>query len=412
MEHSKKEKLASNKIILLIICFLLFLLYGAFFTLFSANTTAMMEFFGVSEAKLGTVMTLQAVGSLVVTVIIGLFGERINKITGLFVGILLMGLASVLIGLIPTFSQAGGMFMILLIFSLLGGVGYIFIDLLINSVVTDVFQERKQDVLPYVHAFYSMGAMLIPLVANAMVKENQPKTFAAPYLLVGIMSLVLFIFFAIVKKFVTKQTPYEDVQVLKSHAKQNPAEIFKDPKAWMFTLMTLTYMCLHTGITSWLPRFFKIERGMDLSLGNLTITMYFLGILIIRLIVPTIYKKLSIQKFHYISMVVYMITMLLVLLINALPFVIVCALIFIVGLCCGAVLPGFVLLCTDIFPERSASASSTIVFGIVIGSLILPVGLGAMIEGMGYLPAITIFSVGPLLSAVLLLVIEKMKKKA
>ncbi len=371
----------------------------------------MMAFFGVSEAKLGTVMTLQAVGSLVVTIILGLFGERINKISGLFTGILLMGIASVLIGLIPQFSEAGGMFMILLIFSLIGGVGYIFIDLLINSVVTDVFQERKQDFLPYVHAFYSTGAMLIPLVANAMVKESQPKTFAHPYLLVGILSLALVVFFAIFKKSVTKDTPYEDAAVLKSHSKQNPAEIFKDPKAWLFTLMTLSYMCLHTGITSWLPRFFLVERAMDLSQGNLTITMYFLGILVIRLVSPTIYKKLSIQKFHYISMIVYMVIILLVIFIK-MPFVLICILIFIIGLCCGAVLPGFVLLSTDVFPERSASASSTIIFGIVIGSLILPVGLGALIEGIGYLAAIAIFSVGPLISAGILLIIEKMKKMA
>ena len=110
-------------------------------------------------------------------------------------------------------------------------------------------------------------------------------------------------------------------------------------------------------------------------------------------------------------MAVYMVLILIVIFIK-MPFIPICILIFIIGMCCGAVLTGFFLLSTDIFPERSASASSTIIFGTGIASLILPVGLGAMIEGMGYLPAITIFSVGPLVSAVLLLVIEKMRKKA
>jgi len=407
----KKEKFASNRIILLVICFMLFLLYGAFFTLFSTNTTAMMAFFGVSEAKLGTVMTLQAIGSLVITILLGLFGERINKITGLFIGILLMGIASVLIGVIPKFSESDGMFMLLLIFSLLGGIGYIFLDLLNNSVVTEVFQERKQDVLPYIHAAYSTGAMLVPLLANAMVSEAKPSSYAAPYLLLGILSLALFIFFAIVKKFITKNTVYEDVATLKSHTKQNPAEIFKDPKAWLFTLMTLCFMCLHCGIISWLPRFFKVERGMDLSQSNLTITLYFLGILVIRLITSAIYKKISIQKFHYLSMVAFTIVFLIIIIFKT-PFILTCILIFIAGACCGAVLPGFILLSSDAFPERSASASSTIIIGIVIGSLILPVGLGALIEGIGYLAAIAIFSVGPLLSAVVLFIIEKMKKKA
>lgn len=321
----KKEKFASNRIILLVICFMLFLLYGAFFTLFSTNTTAMMEFFGVSEAKLGTVMTLQAIGSLVITILLGLFGERINKITGLFIGILIMGISSVLIGLIPKFSQAGGMFTLMLIFSLLGGIGYIFIDLLNNSVVTEVFKDRKQEVLPYVHAAFSTGAMVIPLVANAMMKETRPETFAAPYILLGIISLVLFIFFAIVKKFITRDTVYEDVALLKSHAKQNPAEIFKDPKALLFTLMTLLFMCQHCGIIYWLPRFFIVERGMDSSQGNLTITIYFLGVLVIRLLVSAIYKKMSIQKFHYLSMAAYTVLFLIMIFIK-MPLVMTCIL--------------------------------------------------------------------------------------
>ena len=97
----------------------------------------------------------------------------------------------------------------------------------------------------------------------------------------------------------------------------------------------------------------------------------------------------------------------ILLLMGNLPYAGIIVLMLLIGLCHGAVVPGLVIIAQDAFPGRSASASSVIVFGISIASLSLPVSLGAVIEGIGYLPAIAIYSAGPILSALVLLIINR-----
>ena len=59
------------------LCFALFLLYGVYFNAFGANAESMMAFFGITESRQGFVMTIQSLGGIVMTVLLGLFGAVI-----------------------------------------------------------------------------------------------------------------------------------------------------------------------------------------------------------------------------------------------------------------------------------------------------------------------------------------------
>ena len=65
------------------LCFALFLLYGVYFNAFGANAESMMAFFDITESRQGFVMTIQSLGGIVMTVLLGLFGERLHKLYGL-----------------------------------------------------------------------------------------------------------------------------------------------------------------------------------------------------------------------------------------------------------------------------------------------------------------------------------------
>lgn len=83
------------------LCFALFLLYGVYFNAFGANAESMMAFFGITESRQGFVMTIQSLGGIVMTVLLGLFGERLHKLYGLLAGAVLVGVAGVTIGTMP-----------------------------------------------------------------------------------------------------------------------------------------------------------------------------------------------------------------------------------------------------------------------------------------------------------------------
>lgn len=112
--------------LLAVLCFALFLLYGVYFNAFGANAESMMAFFGITESRQGFVMTIQSLGGIVMTVLLGLFGERLHKLYGLLAGAVLVGVAGVTIGTMPLYGNDS--YGLLLVFALIGGVGYITID--------------------------------------------------------------------------------------------------------------------------------------------------------------------------------------------------------------------------------------------------------------------------------------------
>ena len=63
--------------LLAVLCFALFLLYGVYFNAFGANAESMMVFFDITESRQGFVMTIQSLGGIVMTVLLGLFSAVI-----------------------------------------------------------------------------------------------------------------------------------------------------------------------------------------------------------------------------------------------------------------------------------------------------------------------------------------------
>ena len=115
-----------GKTVLIILCFAVFLLYGMYFGGFGANSGSMMSFFDISESRQGMIMTVQSVGCIVMAVILGIIGERLNKLKGLLYGLLVMGTAGVLIGTIPLYTKQGSGYGVMLFYSVFGDVENIY----------------------------------------------------------------------------------------------------------------------------------------------------------------------------------------------------------------------------------------------------------------------------------------------
>ena len=72
-------------------------------------------------------------------------------------------------------------------------------------------------------------------------------------------------------------------------------------------------------------------------------------------------------------------------------------------------MPSMVILCSDSFPGRSASASSVIVLSVSLAALIGPAVMGAVIKSSGYLWAMLLILVCLPLSIVPLILATREK---
>ena len=403
-----KEKLRVSAVVLLILCFISFLTYGTHFNCFGTSTETMMQFFRIDESKQGMILTVQSIGGIVMTVILGLYGERINKIHGIALGLGLMGVASILIGTIPSFCQMGSGYGLMLMFSLLAGLGSLTVDLLMNGVITDVFPDRKNTFLPYVHAFYGVGAMLAPIYVSALASPDAPETFAVPYLILGILAVVLCGALFLNALRVNPHTPYRDMSVLRQRACGNPAEVFRDLRAWLYLGACFLYLCFQTGLSAWLPQYSMNVLNYPYTSAAKMATFYFLGALVMRLISPAIYKRISVRNFYVLTISVSAVVFALFLFLPWGP-VMTRVLIFLLGILQGASVPSMVILCSDSFPGRSASASSVIVLSVSLAALIGPAVMGAVIKSSGYLWAMLLILVCLPLSIVPLILATREK---
>ena len=170
-ETSAPRLMTRGRAALFALCCAGFALYGVYCNGFGTNAEAAMAYFGIDEVQNGAILTVQSAGCLAAAVFLGLFGERLNKVYALAAGLLLLGTASVLTGLIPDIAPRAAAYAYMLAFSLAGGVGYISVDLLTNSLIADVFRAGKNRVLPYAHAFYGGGAMLCLLYTSDAADE-------------------------------------------------------------------------------------------------------------------------------------------------------------------------------------------------------------------------------------------------
>ena len=404
-----KQKLRPCAIVLLIMCFGAFLLYGTHFNSFGPCTETVMGFFHIDESKTGMILTLQSIGGIIMTVVLGLYGERINKLHGVAVGMGVMGIASLLVGTLPMYCNPGEGYGLLLGFSLLAGLGSLTVDLLMNGVIADMYPDRKSVFLPYVHAFYGVGAMLAPLYVSALTAPEKPASFATCYLILGILAVVLCAGQFVNARRVNPFTPYRDMQAVRKKAMGNPAEVFTDIRAWLFLGAGFLYLSFQTGISAWLPQYCMNKLNFSYDSSATICTFYFLGALIMRLISPMIYKKISVRNFYVLTISVSTVLFLAFLLLPVPP-VAAKALIFVMGVLQGASVPALVILCSDAFPDRSASASSVIVLSISLAALICPSVMGSIIKQGRHLGAMVMILVCLPLSIPLLLLATRKNK--
>ena len=396
-------------ILLAALCFAIFMVYGIYFNCFGVNASSSMEFFNITEAKQGMIITIQAIGCFILTILLGLYGERINKLTGISAGCFVMAIAAICIGTIPLYVAQGSGYGLMLLYALIGGIGYIFIDLLMNGVISDVFPDHKHTLLPFVHAFYGVGAMLAPILVSHLANPAVPSSFARPFLVLGIVLMPLLVLLVSSSRKILPSTIYADMTELRQRAVSNPAEIFKIKFAWFFLLTSFLHVSFQNGLTTWLTKYGCDVLNLSYENAALMMTVFFAGNLSMRFLAPVIYKFMPVRRYYYVFITSAAVLFLLFILLDIPSFALRLVLIFLVGLMQGGGVPTIIVLCCDAFPTRTASASSLFGIGISLANFITPVLMGKLIETIGYTLPMLMITVFLFLSVLTLKISSKLQ---
>ena len=352
------------------------------FTIQGSNAPVTMEYYGINAAQQGAIMTLQSVGGLCTALFIAMKGEKYNKIHAIALGLLILCLGASSIGFAPSY-------MVLLALIAAVGIGNAFIDIMMNGVITDVYPKHKNTVLPLVHAFFSVGAMLTPVFVTHMADPAVPVSFSRPFRFLGVIAAVVFLAYLISGRRIMKETPYNEMEAMKKRATENPAEIFQTRKAWFFLLVGFLYFTFQLGAVAWLPTYAIRNAGVDFATGGMMLTALFGGALPMRFLGPLFLRKLTARTLYAVfglAAAALMLAALLTVNVTAM-FVLITA----CGFAQGSAVATYVLMCCEAFPGRTASASSLATLSSSAAALTAPLWMGALSESTGFqLPLILV----------------------
>lgn len=368
------EPIGKKHIALILLIYCGYIVYAFYYNGFGTNASAMMDFYQLTSARQGFIFTMQSVGGLFMSVFLALRGERYNKINVFTVGTLLVGATSLVVGFALPYAA-----LILLVVA--SGAGYASMDVMANSLIPELYPKRKNTLLPVAHAFYGTGAMLAPLLVTALVNPDAPSSFARPFLLIGALGLVLLPVLWIVGRRVIPETPYAHMDAVQKRVSDNPAEIFKTKKAWMFLLAGILYFSFQIGIISWLPTYCK-DIGLDFAASGAMLTAFFIGSLVMRFCGPLILRLLTARKAYILFGLLSVAASTAALLLTQPAAMMI--LFAMCGFMQGSCVAFLVLMSTEAFPQRVASASSIPFIAANAAAMTAPLWMGGVAEYTGF----------------------------
>lgn len=377
MERKKKRLFTAFAVA----SFAVFFAFALYFNAFGVNATLMMEFFSITEPQQGLIMTIQSIGGILISVFLALFGERYNKINTIIIGGAMMAVCSLMVGLVPSLFSPGTGYLFTLTVVFFAGIGYTVVDLMMNGVISDVYPQKKTTYIPFIHAFFGFGAMATPTLVALLVQPGDSGSFSVPFLLFGALAGVGTLLYAVVGKKLQPMTPYADMQQQRAQAVANPGEIFRDRRAWLILLIAFLYFAFLGGISSWLSTYCQTVLRVDYQTASLFQTLFFIGALVMRFTSPLFLKWLGTVKFFIIAALSAAACFFIVFFVKqpALMY----ALTPVGGFLQGGLVASIILLATDAFPTRSASASSLMVIATSAASLVTPLTMGAIARASG-----------------------------
>ncbi len=378
-------KLNGRHLLFIALSFATYFVYAVYFNTFGTDASVMMDYFNITEAQQGLIITAQSIGCISTAIFIALMGERHNKINIIALGLLIFSAACLLIGAIPAFGDRVGVgpaYNLILLLTLTAGVGYTLMDILMNSVITDVYPTRKKTLQPIVHAFYGSGSMLAPLFVTAVVNPGLPRTFSMPFLITGFAAVAVFILYTITGKSILKDTPYFDKAKLMRRKNENPAEVFKTKTSWLFMAAGILYFTFQIGIASWLPTYSMQQVGVSFETSGMMSTAFFGGALVMRFLGPLFLRKMSPRAVFNVFGIISGVLMLAAVFTEDLTAMI--TLVALSGFMQGSSVVTFIMICCETFPHRTASASSIYALAAAAASMTAPWWMGEIAGRMGF----------------------------
>jgi len=323
----------------------------------------------LTETIKGVVVAIQYLAILVAPLIFGNLADRFGKkiITIIFFFVFLLGC------LVITFSFNTITFIIGIF---LVGTGIAITQTLVSAQLIDIYPESNSKRMTIAQIFYSIGAVVSPLIFNVLM--NSGMSWRYVFTTIGVLCLL-----AAIGYFFLKNEPQEVVFSSETISENSPndAKSGKLPVLFiaLFIVIFLVYVGAETGLAFFVSSFMKTELNAEiLAAGCISL---FWGMQIVGRVLSVVFNK-------------YKYTMLLICLIGmsiSIALVgtsentqMVYTYVGMAGLFCGPIFPLITSMGISFAPKKTATVAGFYVASTGVGGMLIPILVGTIGGSLGY----------------------------
>lgn len=164
-----------------------------------------------------------------------------------------------------------------------------------NTVVNNI-APGKASYLNALHAMFSVGALTFPIILTLLTRSNADNWIASVYMMIamGVLSFVLYYLNPVPEDLGTAVK--NDKSDKKSVAADNGYGFFKEPLFYLVTFILFFYLCAEQGVIGWLVTYFIDTGLLGENMSQLTSSIMWAMMLIGRLSVAYLSSRVKKEK--------------------------------------------------------------------------------------------------------------------
>ena len=253
------------------------------------------------------------------------------------------------------------------------------------------------------HACFSVGALLFPMMLSAFTRTSDANWINAciVLLLCGILSWLLYFFMP--------NDEFNTVKLAKKEKNNNGSgmEFFKEPVFYLSTATLFFYLCAEQGVIGWMITYFKDTGLLTGTLSQMTATVQWLMMLFGRLTVA--YLSTKVDKYKMLRIMgIFMTVFFVFLLFARTPLTIMIGIVGF-GFAMAGIYPTTVSF-TGKLTEKYPTSWSFILTMASFGSILMPSIVGAIAKNAGIYVGIATISVAVVIDLIVIMCMTRYLK--
>ncbi|NHH95424.1 Glucose/mannose transporter GlcP [Bacillus sp. MB95] len=268
----------------------LYLLGGLVITAVGSVLPQLLTHYHVSYTVGGQLVLVGSLGFLIGVPLSSFLLGRFSEMNLLTIAALMIALSQIGMLLLPPFEW-------IIAFNFLNGIGVAALEVVVATLMMEVFIGRRAIVMSYLEVSFGLGALLMPLVASLLISQN---SWRFSFFITSVLALLMVVVCKIIPfKKETVSTSESDA----SDASSEPAPVLTKNQRWkiltLFSVMIFMYAGVESSMNNFLSSIFITYLDVIPSQATLSISVFWVAMLIGRVATGWIIRIVTYERYLF-----------------------------------------------------------------------------------------------------------------